>query len=331
MSRAHATDRQAARPRRRRPGALTIFRQLFDATFDVDGRRGAQPPRALPCDRDGPLHGPGALAAHLAAHGHPKRLCVFVHGLACDESCWGERPAIIYGDALAHELGYGALYVRYDSRRSHASNGAALCALLGRLVRVAGPRLREIVLIGHSLGGLVIRHACVHAAQRRRTWLRRTGMVVCLGTPHRGAGIPRVLARFARWLANLSDGLRDLQHGFRVPDLPPAVRRIPHRYLAACVGPTVEHPFTRWLGDGVVSLESATARDIAGDLRCATIASLHHVHMLQEPRVYAQLKAWLAERRRRRYARRVLRRSTRGMARAASTGTQAVLRGGRAD
>ena len=325
MSRAHATDRHASRPRRLRPGALTIFRQLIDATFDLDGRRGAQPPRALPCDRDGPLHGPGALAAHLAAHGNPKRLCVFVHGLACDESCWGERPAIVYGDALAHELGYGALYVRYDSRRSHASNGAALCALLGRLVRVAGPRLREIVLIGHSLGGLVIRHACVHAAQRRRAWLRRTGMVVCLGTPHRGACIPRVLARFARWLANLSDGLRDLQHGFRVPDLPPAVRRIPHRYLAACVGPTVEHPFTRWLGDGVVSLESATARDIAGDLRCATIASLHHVNMLQEPRVYAQLKAWLAERRRRRYARRVLRRSTRGMARAASTGTWGSL------
>ena len=88
----------------------------------------------------------------------------------------------------------------------------------------------------------------------------------------------------------------------RLSDLPPAVRRIPHRYLAACVGPTVEHPFTRWLGDGVVSLESATARDIAGDLRCATIASLHHVNMLQEPRVYAQLKAWLAERRRRRHA-----------------------------
>ena len=38
-----------------------------------------------------------------------------------------------------------------------------------------------------------------------------------------------------------------------------------------------------------------------------------------------QLKAWLAERRRRRYARRVLRRSTRGMARAASTGTWGSL------
>ena len=60
----------------------------------------------------------------------------------------------------------------------------------------------------------------------------------------------------------------------------------------------------RWLGDGVVSLDSATARDVQGDLRCATIGNLHHVHMLQEPRVYAQLVAWLVERRRRRVARR---------------------------
>ncbi|HET7845691.1 MAG TPA: alpha/beta fold hydrolase [Xanthomonadales bacterium] len=315
------------RPARQRPGAFTILRQLADATFVDGSNHGGRSARALFCDRDGPLPGARSLKQHLAAHGNPQRVCVFVHGLACDESCWGERPAIVYGDALASELGYGALYVRYDSRRSHAQNGAALCALLGRLERVAGTRLREVVLVGHSLGGLVIRHACVHAAQRGRAWLRRIGMVVCLGTPHRGAPIARLLGRFARWyegrlrrhdatrwLANLSEGLRDLQHGFCIPELPPAVRRIPHRYLAACVGPTPDHRLTRWLGDGVVSLDSATARDVPGDLRCATIGSLHHVHMLQEPRVYAQLKAWLAERRRRRVARRVRRRATRAIA-----------------
>jgi triacylglycerol esterase/lipase EstA (alpha/beta hydrolase family) len=200
MSRGRDRDEPSERrPVRRRPGALTILRQLANATFDDGGVHSGRPARALFCDRDGPLPTPAALAAHLAAHGGPRRVCVFVHGLACDESCWGERPAIVYGDALADELGYGALYVRYDTRRSHARNGAALCALLGRLARVAGPRLREIVLVGHSLGGLVIRHACVHAADRNRPWLRRVRMVMCLGTPHRGAPLARLLVCFSRW------------------------------------------------------------------------------------------------------------------------------------
>ena len=92
------------------------------------------------------------------------RVVVLVHGLMCTEAVWrfrgGGSQDQDYGVLLAEELGYSPLYLRYNSGVAIADNGAALAELLLQLTTVWPVAIDEILLIGHSLGGLVIRIAC---------------------------------------------------------------------------------------------------------------------------------------------------------------------------
>jgi triacylglycerol lipase len=107
----------------------------------------------LPIDHDGLGRAPPNAGA---------RLCVFVHGLMASESVWrfAGRPEITYGELLARERGVSPVYVRYNTGRHISTNGRELAASLQRLVRGWPVRVREIDLVGHSMGGLVIRSAC---------------------------------------------------------------------------------------------------------------------------------------------------------------------------
>ena len=93
-----------------------------------------------------------------------QKTLVFVHGLMGDELIWqsgfqdapGTRR---YGPRLAEELRARALYVRYNSGRHLSENGRALSALLTELVSTYPDAIGELVLVGHSMGGLIIRSA----------------------------------------------------------------------------------------------------------------------------------------------------------------------------
>ena len=71
--------------------------------------------------------------------------------------------------------GYDSQFHPYDWRIDLAANGRAL---VERLVR---ERRRDVVLVGHSMGGLVARAAQGHKGSER------IGRVIQLGTPNRGA------------------------------------------------------------------------------------------------------------------------------------------------
>lgn len=71
--------------------------------------------------------------------------------------------------------GYDADFQPYDWRRDLAGNGRALAE---RLIR---ERRRDVVLVGHSMGGLIARAALAHAGGDK------IGRVIQLGTPNRGA------------------------------------------------------------------------------------------------------------------------------------------------
>ncbi|HET9484569.1 MAG TPA: hypothetical protein VFO79_11485 [Xanthomonadales bacterium] len=223
-----------------------------------------------------------------------RRVAVFVHGLGCDESSWlrdadGGRT---YGEALAAELGHVPVYVRYNSGLSIAANGAMLAELLRGVWRAARGRIDELVLVGHSMGGLVARQACTHAARRRHGWLGATRMVVCLGSPHRGAPLPKLVAALPGPLAAivgaLSAGIRDLERGMEDPGTSP----VPHRYVAACIAPR-GMPGSRWLGDGLVAFDSAAPGRSRANVACVRIDGAHHMQLLNEPRVHAHLRRWL--------------------------------------
>ena len=73
--------------------------------------------------------------------------------------------------------GYDAVFHPYDWRLDLAANGRALAE------RLVSERRRDVVLVGHSMGGLVARAALAHKGAER------IARVIQLGTPNRGAFI----------------------------------------------------------------------------------------------------------------------------------------------
>ena len=202
------------------------------------------------------------------------RLAVFVHGLGETDDVWRARAdSVPYGTRLQLEQGYTPLYVRYNSGRHISENGRELAALLDRLLTHWPREVQEIALIGHGMGGLVLRSACHYGAGSR--WVGQVRHTFTLGSPRRGRELERVasatssalgLLRETRPLAKplklRSSGIRDLRHGYLVDEdwlgprtgpRPGRARRIPflrtadhyflERRLPAATGATLlAHP-----------------------------------------------------------------------------------------
>ena len=95
-----------------------------------------------------------------------ERLVVFVHGLGEHEGHWEHRSYEVggtYGSRLQAMAGWTPVYLRVNTGLAVAENGVALTALLQRLVDAWPTPVRRISLVGHSMGGLIIRAACAVA------------------------------------------------------------------------------------------------------------------------------------------------------------------------
>jgi pimeloyl-ACP methyl ester carboxylesterase len=260
------------------------------------------------------------------------RLVVFVHGLADNEMAWfhrdephKHRSGTDFGSRLARELRCSAVYVRYDTGRHVSDSGTDLVRLLSDLVRHWPQPVREIVLIGHSLGGLVVRSAIHQARYRRLPWLSRVTGVICIGTPHAGARVERAAAwaaaqlgrHFAtaplsRLLELRSGAVRDLGYGYlheyqwstgltKLPSKDRAtLTRFPATVPQLFVYATVSRSESRWgrvLGDLVVGAANAGTTGHDADLRW--LGGLNHIDLLRHDSVYDAMLDWLRARRRR--------------------------------
>jgi len=272
------------------------------------------------------LHAAGApLALTPGALGSlAPRTCVFIHGLACDERSWalhsdawqtsawadcrdGTEP-MQYGMLLAREFGLGSVYLRYNSGLSIESNAEQLNALLAEAA-AAAPQVREWVLVGHSMGGLVARRAHALALQSHEAWGAATPMIVCLGSPHQGApletaghalaamlGVSDITKPLARVADARSQGIKDLRAGLKgkLTSVPPPALRMVFGTLGdeadtAGVGSLIG----KVLGDGLVMPGSAADAGLDGDVERVELAGLGHMTLLNHPRVYALLRGWL--------------------------------------
>ena len=248
----------------------------------------------LPLERD-------ALSDVLAATAGPvtSRVCLLVHGLMSTESVWQfpNDASTTYGTLLAGVHGVTPLSLRYNTGRRVSANGRELAELLSRLVRAWPVRVREINLIGHSMGGLVIRSACYYARTVRprgrhlpigRRWTTKVRRVVLVGVPNTGAPLEALANAASSTLWSLpipatrlvglaldyrSAGIKDLRFGnivdedwleqdpdARVRTQPHRVhrlRRAEHLVVAGTVTTDPDHPLARIVGDALVTSSSA--------------------------------------------------------------------------
>jgi pimeloyl-ACP methyl ester carboxylesterase len=248
-------------------------------------------------------------AAYPAATG---QLVLFLHGLCENESYWQfhrERTGTTYAEMLA-ERGWTPLMLRANTGLPLRENGAALTALLQRVVEAWPVPVTRIALVGHSLGGLVMRAAGAVASEVEEPWTSRVSDVITLGTPHLGApiawgighgsrGLSRLkeTAAFGRILDMRSQGVHDLVVGL-AEDVPP----LPHaRYhlVAATLTSSERHPVGNVVGDLLVRPRSAYGRDRAGRTLFPGADVVHvgrtdHFGLLNHPDVHAAMRKWLA-------------------------------------
>jgi hypothetical protein len=273
--------------------------------------------------------------AELAAHfAHSDgRLVLLLHGLCMNDLQW-TRDGHDHGAALQRDMGLTPLYLRYNSGQPVSVNGLALAKMLEHLVSQWPVPLQRLVLVCHSMGGLLARSALHQAAACGHTWPARLNDMVFLGTPHHGAPLERAgnwvdillggtpyAAPLARLGKVRSAGITDLRHGnllatdaaghdrfarradSRQPvPLPTGVRCFTVAARWDNSGSARTAPFKdRFIGDGLVPLASALGQH-PDPARCLAFApshqwvgsGIHHLQLLSDAQVYAQVRGWLA-------------------------------------
>jgi pimeloyl-ACP methyl ester carboxylesterase len=291
----------------RNENLVAVVNGLFGDTLEDRDSRWSMPmtiragATVLPLDRHG-------LRDSLSAVDVRPRICVLVHGLMSTESIWryANDPSTTYGTLLADDHDTTVLSVRYNTGRHISTNGRELARLLDHLVSAWPVRVREVNLIGHSMGGLVVRSACHYARRRRRLgrwlpigrpWTSKVRRVVLIGVPNTGAGLEAVVnsASAALWalpvpatrlvglgLDQRSAGIKDLRFGAIVDEdwleldpgarrrlfrhRPDRLRRADHLVIVGTVTPDPEHPLAKLIGDALVTSASASGRSPDGDL-----------------------------------------------------------------
>jgi pimeloyl-ACP methyl ester carboxylesterase len=232
------------------------------------------------------------------------RIAVFVHGLGETELAW-RRPG--YGEALAAGHGVTPVYARYNSGLAVEAGGRALAGALTAMITQWPVAVDEITLVGHSMGGLVIRAACHHG--RGEPWSDRVRRTVGLGVPHEGAPLARAAATAERVLSALpetrpfaailrvrSRGILDLEHGLGLPFSPAA----DHLFVSASVTRDPRAPAGRLLGDLLVYRSSAWAqrthaeRVVLHPGHYRHLGGVDHFDLLGHPAVVQRLEDWIA-------------------------------------
>lgn len=252
------------------------------------------------------------------------KVCVFVHGLSTTEwswvlyadQLWGD-PSTSYGTKITEEHGFTSLYVRYNSGRHVSENGKALSTLLSQLVASYPVPISELALVGHSMGGLVVRSAAHYGAAHAEPWLSHLRHVFCIGTPHLGAPLEKGANLLAALLRKIpaagatvpaavldarSAGIRDLRYGYTIDEEwegqdpnaalhdnrhdVPLVDGVGYYAVATTITTDPEHPAGQLLGDLLVRAPSGSGEHHIPFHSSQVVPGMNHLHIANHPAIY---------------------------------------------
>jgi pimeloyl-ACP methyl ester carboxylesterase len=283
-------------------------------------------------------HNPLAIEMQLRQDGRPlelaqqtgKKLVILVHGSCRNDRQWLSKGHD-HGAALARDLGFTSIQLFYNSGLHISTNGRAFAERLEELVTGWPVAVEELVIIGHSMGGLLARSACHAGEVAGHRWRQKLGKLICLGSPHHGAALERggnlidVLLGVSSYSAPLarlgkirSAGVTDLRYGcildehwqgrdrFAPGGDPRCALALPDGVacyaVAATTAPASAATTRRKLpGDGLVSVASALGQHEKPALTLAfpeahqSIAfAMGHLDLVDRPEVYETLRRWLS-------------------------------------
>lgn len=262
------------------------------------------------------------------------RPVVFIHGLCESDAAWSIRAAErggTYATRVLPEVGGTAVTIRYNTGLRISENGRRLAALLETLVDAWPVSIERLALVGHSMGGLVIRSGGHAGTEGGHRWPALVDTTISLGTPHLGAPLEQA-AHLATWalgavpesrpiaavLRARSAGIKDLRHGrlvdaewetldadalrgFERADVP-LLEGARHHVVAATLTESPAHPLARIIGDLLVLTPSAHGlqgrrRVVAfEDESCRHVGGHGHFDLLNSPALDGFLREWLAPR-----------------------------------
>ncbi len=256
------------------------------------------------------------------------KLVIMVHGLCMNDLQWNVQDHD-HGDALASDLGYTPIYLHYNSGCHISDNGLQFSQLLETLTSYA-PKSLSLVIVAHSMGGLVSRSACYYAEQSGHQWLQMLDKMVFLGTPHHGSPLEKggniidnllTISPYSEPFARLgkirSSGITDLRHGnilssdwqgrdrFEFAGDPRQVVPLPENVQCFTIAAIKNKNKTRLgdtlIGDGLVTLNSALGRHKNEDYNLSfpienqwIARDINHMELLYHTEVYTRVLTWLS-------------------------------------
>jgi hypothetical protein len=259
---------------------------------------------------------PLAISMQLRQEGEARsRLLLLIHGLCMNDRQW-TRNGHDHGEALARDLGVTPIYLLYNTGRHVSENGRELAGLLEALLAGWPEPAPELVILAHSMGGLVARSAFQCGVEAGHAWPARLSQLVFLGTPHHGAPLERggswvdLLLGVSPYTAPLgrlgmlrSAGITDLRHGFvRDEDWQGRDRfeRTGDRRAPAPLPPAVECHAIAGGRDLLVPVASALGRHRDPDktlaipeAHCFVGEGMNHFDLLDQAAVYERVRAIL--------------------------------------
>ncbi|PHR72489.1 MAG: permease [Lutibacter sp.] len=256
------------------------------------------------------------------------KILLMVHGSCMNDIQW-TRNEHNHGTTLAKELHKTPIYLHYNSGRHISTNGQEFNELLEELVRNWPVPVEELIIIAHSMGGLVSRSAIYYGQQQQKSWTKDLKKIIFLGTPHHGAPLEKIgnfldvilesipyTKPFARLGKIRSAGVTDLRYGnlldgdwknndrFKMQGDQrkniPLPENVACYSIAGVVGKEIDSKSSQLLGDKMVSVKSALGQHKDPDKNLnfkkenTFIAyESNHTELLSNRKIYAKIKSWI--------------------------------------
>ena len=269
------------------------------------------------------------------------KVVVLLHGLTNLETIWDIDPragcdetesqnisdeeanVVNYGVHLQNDFGYTPFFLRYNTGLNIEENGRQFTQLMDKLVEAYPNPIDEIIFVGFSMGGLLMRYAQKNAIAANAPWLNKLTDCFYLGTPHEGSyferfghlassvvrSIPKeYVSHWADWIDVRSEGIQDLKHGLahlRKADLEDDeshgscgsfYQHAKHHFISGSLSGERNSLLNKVFGDALVTHSSANPETAPKGSNFAHFDGVPHIPLAHTECVYQQMKQWLTER-----------------------------------